>query len=248
MWNDGVIRGVIFDMGGTLIGFRYAPDWRSFEGRGIAALYHFLVGRGYALQESEFHEAMWDVTSHGWREAVAGRGNVRLPDVIVEAVARLGVVLDEETRTQAVKVYTTGVGEDAFLLDGARQVLSELKGRGLRLGLLSNTMWPGQIHSEGMSRLGLIEFFDVLVFSGDVGLWKPNAPAFHYVTDRLGVSPAEAVFVGDHLEADVLGAQNAGLRAVWITASNAESGDVHPDAIIYRLAELPAALDQIGRL
>jgi HAD superfamily hydrolase (TIGR01549 family) len=248
MRNDGMIRGVIFDMGGTLIGFHHAPDWRSFEGRGIAALYGFLVGQGYALQESEFHEAMWDVTSHGWQEAVAGHGNVRLPDVIVEAVARLGVVLDEETRTQAVKVYTTGVGEDAFLLDGAHETLRELKGRGLRLGLLSNTMWPGEIHSEGMARLGLIEFFDVLVFSSDVGLWKPNAPAFHYVADWLGVSPTEAAFVGDHLEADVLGAQNAGLRAVWITAVNAELGDARPDAVIYHLAELPAALDQIGRL
>jgi len=248
MWDNGVIHGVIFDMGGTLVGFHHAPDWRSFEGRGIAALYRFLLGRGYALREGEFREAMWDATSHGWQEAMAGRGNVRLPDVIVTTTARLGTVLDDETLVQAVRAYTTGVGEDAFLLDGAREVLRDLKGRGLRLGLFSNTMWPGQIHSEGMARLGLIEFFDVLVFSGDVGLWKPNAPAFHYVTNRLGVSPAEAVFVGDQLEADVLGAQNAGLRAVWITTGNVELGVACPDAIIHRLAELPAALDQIGRL
>jgi HAD superfamily hydrolase (TIGR01509 family) len=246
MRNDGVIRGVVFDMGGTLVGFRHAPDWRSFEGRGIAALYRFLAGRGYALRESEFHEAMWDATSRGWQEAMAGRGNVRLPDVIVATTTRLGVVLNDETRTQAVRVYTTGVGEDAFPLDGAHEMLCELKGRGLRLGLLSNTMWPGQIHSEEMARLGLIEFFDVLMFSGDVGLWKPNAAAFHYVADRLGVSPGEAVFVGDQLEADVLGAQRAGLRAVWITTGKIELGDIHPDAVIHRLAELPAALDRLS--
>jgi len=246
MRDDSVIRGVIFDMGGTLVGFHHAPDWRSFEGRGIAALYRFLVERGYALQEGEFHEAMWDATSHGWQEAMAGRGNVRLPDVIAVTTARLGVVLDDEMRTQAVRVYTAGVGEEAFLLDGSHETLRELKGRGLHIGLLSNTMWPGQIHSEGMARLGLIEFFDVLVFSGDVGLWKPNAPAFHYVADRLGVSPAEAVFVGDQLEADVLGAQNAGLRAVWITTGNVELDDARPDAIIHHLAELPAALDRLA--
>jgi len=242
----GVIRGVIFDMGGTLVGFHHAPDWRSFEERGIAALYHFLAGRGHALQESEFHEAMWDATSRGWQEAMAGRGNVRLPDVIETTMARMGVALDDETRLQAVRVYTTGVGEDAFLLDGAHEILRELKGHGLRLGLLSNTMWPGQIHSEEMARLGLIGFFDVLTFSGDVGLWKPNASAFHYVAGRLGVSPTEAVFVGDQLEADVLGAQRAGLRVVWIATDGIESGDVRPDAVIRRLAELPAALDRLS--
>ena len=233
-------------MGGTLVGFHHAPDWRSFEGRGIAALYRFLVGRGYMLQESVFHEAMWDATSRGWQEAMAGRGNVRLPDVIVTVTARLGVALDDETLVQAVRAYTSGIGEDAFLLDGAHEMLRDLKERRLRLGLLSNTMWPGQIHLEGMARLGLIEFFDVLVFSGDVGLWKPNAPAFHYVADRLGVPSAEAVFVGDQLEADVLGAQKAGLHAVWITTGNVEPGDVRPDAIIHRLAELPATLDRLS--
>jgi HAD superfamily hydrolase (TIGR01509 family) len=246
MSNVGVIRGVIFDMGGTLVGFHHAPDWRSFEERGIAALYRFLAGRGHALQEGEFRETIWDATSRGWQEAMAGRGNVRLLDVIETTAARMGVALDDETRMQAVRIYTTGVGEDAFPLDGAHELLRELKGRGLRLGLLSNTMWPGQIHSEGMARLGLIEFFDVLVFSGDVGLWKPNAAAFHYVADRLGVSPAEAVFVGDQLEADVLGAQRAGLRAVWIASDGVESGDVRPDAVIHRLAELPVALDRLS--
>ena len=83
-----------------------------------------------------------------------------------------------------------------------------------------------------------------MVFSSDVGLWKPNAAAFRYVMERLEASPAEAVFVGDLPEIDVSGSQRAGLRAVWIATDGIEVGDVRPDAIIHRLAELPSALSR----
>jgi FMN phosphatase YigB (HAD superfamily) len=53
------------------------------------------------------------------------------------------------------------------------------------------------------------------------------------------------VFVGDLPEIDVAGAQRAGLRAVWIATDGIELGNVRPDAIIRRLAELPAALDHL---
>jgi putative hydrolase of the HAD superfamily len=154
-------------------------------------------------------------------------------------------VLNDETQMQAARVYATGVGDGAFPLDGARETLRELKEHGLRLGLLSNTMWPSQFHEEELTRFGLIEFLDVLAFSCEVGLWKPNAPAFHYVIDRLGVSPLEAVYVGDVPPIDVVGAQRAGLHAVWMATDGIELGDVQPDAVIHCLTELPAVLDNL---
>jgi putative hydrolase of the HAD superfamily len=255
-----VIRSVIFDLGGTLVDFRShtsptgdgVADWRNMEERGITALYRFLIERGYTLPvqdplqgKGEFSEAMWNIANHAWGEAMAGRANGRLLDIIAATVARFGMVFDDETQMQAARVYTAGVGDGAFPLDGARETLRELKERGLRLGLLSNTMWPSQFHEEELIRFGLIEFLDVLVFSCEVGLWKPNAPAFRYVIGRLGVSPSEAVFVGDQPPIDVVGAQSAGLRAVWIATDGIELGDVHPDAVIYRLAELPDVLDNL---
>jgi putative hydrolase of the HAD superfamily len=84
-----------------------------------------------------------------------------------------------------------------------------------------------------------------MVFSSDVGLWKPNAAAFQVVMDRLGVSPAEAVFVGDLPGIDVAGSQRAGLHAIWIATDGIEQGDVRPDAVIYRLTELPGVLDRL---
>ena len=241
-----MIRSVIFDLGGTLISFDGAArDWRGMEERGIGALHRFLVERGYPLPEADWHDWVWEGMRHGWEDAMSGRANACLPDIIAAALARLGLALDEATLAQAARVYATGVEQGIFPLEGAHELLNELKRRGLRLGLLSNTTWPGAFHRQELQAFGLIGFFDALAFSCELGVWKPNAPAFLHLTGELNVQPSEAVFVGDALEIDVLGAQRAGLRGVWISTNGQSAGYVQPDAVIHRLAELPAVLDQL---
>jgi len=239
------MRGVIFDLGGTLLNFDgNAHDWREMEARGSSALYRYLTEHGYSLPERGFEQAIWDAMRRGWDEAMSGRNNASLLNIVGEATACFGITLDDQARMQAARAYATGVERDLVPFKGARKVLSQIKARGLRLGLLSNTAWPGQFHREELERFSLIEFFDEMAFSSDIGLWKPTTPAFRHVTDRLRLEPAEAVFVGDILQIDVLGAQQAGLRAVWISTNGHTPGDVKPDAVIHRLAELPAVLDQ----
>ena len=61
----------------------------------------------------------------------------------------------------------------------------------------------------------MIDAFDDIVVSADHGINKPDARLFHIALDRLGVSPAQAVHVGDSWSADIEGAINAGIRPVW---------------------------------
>jgi len=117
----------------------------------------------------------------------------------------------------------------------------------LRVGLLSNTTWPSEFHLQEIDKFKLTEFFDAMAFSCKLGAWKPNAEAFHHVTDGLRVSPVEAIYVGDLPQIDVAGAPRAGLRAVWMAALPRELGEVEPDATIHPLSELPAVLDQWSR-
>lgn len=242
-----MLRAVVFDLGGTLVSFRVSGmDWRTLEERGIASLCQFLLARGQRLPEAEFRQQMWDTLDRGWRAAMSGEANLRLEEVIVTVAGRFGVTLAGDVLAQAVLAYTSGVGGLAAPLEGAQATLRSLKARGLRLGLLSNTMWPAQLHRDHMAECGLLEFFDVTAFSSETGLWKPNAPAFQSVAERLGVSPQETVFVGDLPDADVLGAQRAGMRAVWIASDGIELGDVQPDAVIHRLSELPALLEPLS--
>jgi len=242
-----MLRAAVFDLGGTLVSFRVSGmDWRTLEERGIASLFQWLTKHGQRLPEAEFRQQMWQTLDRGWQAAMAGETNLRLEDVVITVAGRFGVALTGDSLAQAVLAYVSGVGDLAAPLEGAQETLCVLKTRGLRLGLLSNTMWPAQLHREHMAELGLLEFFAVTAFSSETGLWKPNASAFLDVAGRLGVPPQETVFVGDLPEADVVGAQRAGMRAVWIASDGIELGGVRPDAVIHRLSELPATLERLS--
>jgi putative hydrolase of the HAD superfamily len=60
-------------------------------------------------------------------------------------------------------------------------------------------------------------FFNEILISGSLGIRKPHPDVFAELARRLALAPAEIVFVGDDLQADIVGAQKAGMRTVWMT-------------------------------
>lgn len=95
---------------------------------------------------------------------------------------------------------------------GARELLSELKQRGIKLGVISN--WSDRLQVL-LERTELADFFDVVVCSAAEKMEKPDPNLFHLALERLGVAPAEALHTGDHPEEDG-GAQAVGMDFVLI--------------------------------
>jgi putative hydrolase of the HAD superfamily len=95
---------------------------------------------------------------------------------------------------------------------GMRALVDELRDRGLRVGLISNS--EGKI-AELFDEIGWAGVFDCVADSGALGIEKPDARIFAWTLDRLGVDAAHTVHVGDSRSADVDGARGAGMRAIW---------------------------------
>ncbi len=132
--------------------------------------------------------------------------------------------------------------------DGARSALESLARRGLALGVVSNTMrTPGDVLRQILERFGLLRYFGVLTFSDECGIRKPDPEIFLLTLRQMNVSPEAAVHVGDDLVLDVEGARDAGLRVIRVSGDGRAAGPVKPDAVISRLAELPAALDGLAQ-
>jgi putative hydrolase of the HAD superfamily len=131
----------------------------------------------------------------------------------------------------------------------AVEMLRELRDRGLRVGVLSNTIWSRQRHEEIFARDGVLELIDGAVYTSEVPWTKPHPEAFLAAMRAAGeTEPARCLFVGDRLFDDVWGAQNVGMRAVHIPHSAIPANQIGhtegtPDATIHRLAELPALID-----
>jgi HAD superfamily hydrolase (TIGR01549 family) len=110
----------------------------------------------------------------------------------------------------------------------------EQLGRQVLVGSISNG-------NADLRAIGLSHHFKVSVAAHELGCAKPDAAIFLAACRELGVAPQDAVYVGDDVLLDVRGAQQAGLRAVWLnrtgSARHLEHGVV-PDAICTDFGEL----------
>jgi FMN hydrolase / 5-amino-6-(5-phospho-D-ribitylamino)uracil phosphatase len=96
--------------------------------------------------------------------------------------------------------------------------------------------------------IGLDHHFAFQLGSREHGAAKPDASIFLAACERLGCAPQEVLHVGDHIEADVLGAARAGLRTAWVHREDAHQAqwphdDIRPDLIVPDLAALADHLD-----
>jgi len=240
-----VIRAVIFDLGGTLLDFNpQRLPWLEWERMGLDAAHAYLAGRGYDLLLDALAAHFCGSLAERWDRATKGGTNLRLQDLLSESCAACGTVPTPDEIAEAVTRYIAPLDVRVVAFDDALATLDALRQQGHKIGLISNTMWPGEFHRQEMARSRLLPYFDHVLFSSEVGIWKPQPGIYHLCLDTLGVSPAEAVFVGDMPEHDIVGAQRAGMRGILKRNDGNQPGAVRPDAEIVQLSELPALIER----
>jgi putative hydrolase of the HAD superfamily len=129
------------------------------------------------------------------------------------------------------------------------EVLRELKQR-YRLGIITNTMTSREQHVRAaLRRIGLEQYFDVILTSVDVGCDKPDKKIFLEALRLLKVQPEEAVMVGNRISTDILGANKMGMKTVLFRwnqryPEEARSPAEQPAHTIASLKELPKVLSK----
>ncbi|MBN2025301.1 MAG: HAD-IA family hydrolase [Actinobacteria bacterium] len=127
-----------------------------------------------------------------------------------------------------------GRGDRWALYPDVLPTMHELHAMGMRMGIVSNwdARLPGLCHHLGLSR-----YLDFVISSANLGRIKPEASIFYSALSRVDVAPHEAVHVGDHYYADVLGARAAGVYPVLLDRGEWSS---NPDCtVITTLLDLP---------
>ncbi|MFS8046954.1 HAD family hydrolase [Rhizobium sp. BR 314] len=112
----------------------------------------------------------------------------------------------------------------ARLSFGALEALIALRRHGLKTAIISNG--HTNVQAAKIEITGLRNVVDLVVISEDIGLRKPDPRIFQLAAERLDVVPARCIFVGDNPEADVGGAESAGMTGVFYGA-----GSSWPDAL-----------------
>lgn len=129
------------------------------------------------------------------------------------------------------------------LMTGARELIPQLSSQ-FSVALLTNG--APDLQREKITATGLASCFKAIAVSGEYGIGKPKPEIFHRLLSELGVTPEEAIMVGNSLERDIAGARNAGIRSIWIRVPGSEEqDDVQPDHTIKELSEIPSILESL---
>lgn len=219
--------------------------WWDVERRAFARAHRFLVQHHADAAWEPFYERIKRFSDEYWRRATAGEFSFVVDRIVRDTFLELGLPLSEDVERGVVDAFCAEIADTCTPFEDAASVLQALKERGLKIGLISNTMIHGRVHREDMRRFGLLSYFDDTIFSGDVDLWKPDRRIFLRSLEALGVPAERAFFVGDRIVDDVGGAQAAGMRAVLKVNPRTDSdyldpraASIVPDARIDRLEEL----------
>jgi putative hydrolase of the HAD superfamily len=223
------VAAVIFDWGGTLTPW-HAIDhqelWRAVCAPHFPAPHATAVAAAILAAENAF-----------WRQCETAHRSATLDHVFAQAgVTAHDALLDSYFRAWEPHTLTD---------PEAGPLLRELRRRGIKVGVLSNTMWPRALHERVFTRDEVLGLIDGAVYSSEIPWTKPHPEAFRAAMAAIGVTdPASCVFVGDRPYDDIFGAKSLGMRAVLIPNSTVPGYDAAvPDAVITRLSDLLPHLD-----
>ncbi len=154
-------------------------------------------------------------------------------------------ILDVELRDEIIERHRVERVARIVPYEGAEEVLEQVKGEYL-LAIVTNGAPAMQRFKLG--RAGLSDYFSVVVASGDVGVGKPNPLPFTTALDALGITPAEAVMIGNSWSSDIQGSAGVGIPSIWFNADHLErpSKGESPTAEVDSLQEIPQAINEIA--
>jgi HAD superfamily hydrolase (TIGR01549 family) len=156
---------------------------------------------------------------------------------LLELFARVGVPPE---RTEALRNALLDMHQQQHLWAAndprIGPALERLRAAGYRLGVISNS--DGRA-AAALAACGLLEHFEIVVDSGEVGIEKPDPRIFRFALEQMGLAPGDAIYVGDLYEVDVVGARAAGLDVVLLDPYGLHSGrDVIRARDVLEVAEL----------
>jgi len=230
---------VLFDLGSTLINYDNA-SWDELGRLGCANACPLLKG----IAEVEVTpERLWDEFHYAIDRMAVGHNEdfteIDLTVVTNEILTKLGITSLDGLANRFINAYYQPITTQVSLLPGAREVLSRFKGAGVKIGLVSNTIFPANFHRQEMTRFGIFDCFDFMIFSSEFKFRKPKPEIFLKALELAKTKPERAIFVGDRLVEDIGGPQAVGIRGVLKRVDDRDyTAPIEPYKTITELREL----------
>ena len=240
---------VLFDLGSTLIYFD--GPWSELVVEAHQQLYLSLKGAGLDLPQKAFTDDF-----HRQMEVYHARRETDYREYTTRAILRKVLegwgysAVEEDEIDRAIAAMYAVSQEYWHIEEDTIQTLDILRDRGYRLGMISNAADDQDVQTL-VDNAGIRAYFDLILTSAGEGVRKPDPYIFRTALEYWPVNRSQVVMVGDTLNADILGAENAGLFSIWINrrvdqvALSAHEMRIQPGATVSTLAEIPPLLEKL---
>jgi putative hydrolase of the HAD superfamily len=243
------IDAVIFDLDDTLIDWSQSQGtWDDISRPRTGRIYDYLAATGHIMPDRDlFHRRIQELFQQSWVRAKEAWRLASFGETLQECFRSFD--LDQATidLDEVMRLYEWGVWPGVVPFADTVEVLTELRQRGYKTGLVTNSFVPMWMRDVELEKLGLLPYLDFRLASGDIGYIKPHPAIYERILDMIATTPERALFVGDRPENDIAGAKEAGMISVLIKPPHLDRplGDVRPDYTIVSLTELLPILEAL---
>jgi len=239
------IRGLIFDINGTLI------DICTNEGNEVIyqLVSNFLTYQGISLSRQVVRDLYFQIMKE--HRSLSGEAYPEFDAVEVFREMTASHASDftrilpsdkfEQLPLMLAEVFRAASLCRLRLYPGVKEVLDQLRPQ-YRLTALSDAQRAWAIPE--LHAVGLLDYFAPIIISSDLGYRKPDIRIFQRALDGIGLNPSEVLFVGNDMYRDIFGAQQLGLKTVFYKSNQGDQqrDGVEADYIIYHFSELLNAI------
>lgn len=149
-------------------------------------------------------------------------------------------VADIESFRESVRREMNEIGFSRSPIPGAAELLDFLKGKGYLLAVISNN---DGYTEEKCEEVGIRRYLDFVFDSTKLDMVKPDRRIFKYAAEKMGISPSDAVHIGDMYGTDVMGALNAGSDVIWFNGRKMRKFDDTEVKEVSELSEIIGLVD-----
>ena len=240
-----MLKAITFDFWQTL----YADsdkNWRKRQAIRVKRCHAYLESRGYTctLADVEYGlEAAYNLVSSLWHQ----HKGISVKRCMQRFAEVLEIRLEEVDLDQLIENLGAAFLETPpIMIAHVKPVVSRLS-ENYPLGIISDSaLTPGSFVRKLMARDGILQFFTAFTFSDETYYTKPQVVQFHSTLAALNAEPAEALHIGDIFRTDIVGAKNAGMKAIRFAGFNkGEGNDTLSDAVVDDYRKLETVITEL---
>jgi putative hydrolase of the HAD superfamily len=245
------LKAIIFDMDDTLLDWRYrTANWGDHERQHLERIFAYVEENCGKLRgnPTDLAELIRNYSRQAWQDAENSLHAPSYAEIVLNALEAMGVARAKVNIRGCLEAYGWAIPDGVGLFPDVPEALALLKATGVEMAIITNASVPMWMRDIELKACGILDFFGPCrITAADAGYIKPHPIIFEKALAALNIKPIQAVYIGDNITADILGAQRVGMRAILRDIGQPLSNSrsmVKPDGIVKSLLEILPLLDK----